>query len=171
MIRSITVCFAVVAFVGCSGSIKMSKIPYLKDEKTCTIAYKADPQGLRYFKPVRVEVNLYRINKNKTRIDRMGDVLYDVVPDEAQLWEITYNGALFVNDNLTMALNDKGSISSIGLSNTGSTPGIGAFQAIQKGLETQRDFDKTREQARIDELTRQADLIKAEEELRKALTP
>jgi hypothetical protein len=116
-----------------------------------------------------VEVSLYRVNKERTRIDRLGDLLYDVVPDRAQLWETRYRGALFVSDNLSIAVGEKGVISSIGLNNAGTNSAVGILHAIQKGVETQRDFDKTREQAQIEELDRQTRLIKAEEELRKAL--
>lgn len=171
MIRPLTLLLAVTVIAGCSASIETKKVSVADDD--CNIFKQAeetsqnDAKGLRYFKPVRVEVTLYRIMNNK--INRIGDVITDVVSDKCQLWEVEYTGALFVNENLVLALSDKGAVKSIGLSNSGSTPAAGTLQAIQKGLETQRDFDKTRDQARIDELNREANLIKAADELRDLL--
>ena len=70
-------------------------------------------------------------------------------------------------------LGERGSVKSIGLTTAaGNTPpALGALQMIQRGLESQRDFDKTRGQTRIDELNRQTNLIKAKQALEDALKP
>ena len=156
----------------CSGSITTAKIADAKAD--------ACAKGLRYFKTARVEVRLYRItipegvspgSPLKHRIEIVGDTLSDALPDTGELWELEYHGALFANQTIDLAIGDKGGVKSIGLtSNSGNAPAVlGGLQAIQKGLETQAGFAKTKEQARIDELTRQTNLIKAQNDLAKAL--
>jgi hypothetical protein len=161
-----------VTITGCSGSIGTSRIA----DGTAD----AKAQGLRYFLPQRVEVHVYQVTLPETldpnapmkhRIDRIGDIITDTINDPEALWQVTYRGALFANQSVTLTLNDKGAVKTIGLeSKTGSTPvAVGALQAVQKGLETQGSFEKTREQARIDDLNRQTNLIKAKQNLENAL--
>jgi hypothetical protein len=85
------------------------------------------------------------------------------------LWEVMYQGALFSAQSVKLGLNDKGAVKEISLTSTGSASGVGALQAVQKGVETARDLPKTIEQQRIDELNRRTALIKARDDLEKAL--
>lgn len=162
-----------VLITGCSGSITTTRI--------ADSAADSKAQGLRYFLPQRVEISVYQVTapkdlqgnpQMKHRIDRIGDVITDTINDPEALWQVTYRGALFASQGVTLSLNDKGAVKTIGLtSQTGNTPiALGALQGIQKGLETQASFEKTREQTKIDELNRQTNLIKAKHDLEKALS-
>jgi hypothetical protein len=160
----------VIAFVtvtGCSGSITTSRIADGAD---------AGAKGLRYFLPQRVEISVYQVTlpasisdqaAMKHRIDRIGDVIVDTINDPQELWQVTYQGALFANQGVTLTLNDKGAVKSIGLaSQTGSTPvALGALQAAQTALDTRTKL----EQAKIDELNRKTNLINAKKDLEAAL--
>jgi len=172
MTRAAAALIGLMVLAGCSGSIKTSRVPTAKAD--------AEATGLRYFGSQRIELSVYHVTLPNSasaepglrhRIDRMGDVVIDTINDPEALWQVTYQGALFANQTVNLSLSEKGTVKSIGLTSaSGSTPvAVGALQAVQKGLETQRDFDKLREQARIDELNRQTNLIKAKQDLEKAL--
>jgi hypothetical protein len=158
---------AFIIITGCSGSITTNKI--------ADSAADLKAQGLRYFLPKRVEISVYQVTLKdplpdkppRHRIDRVGDVIVDTINDPHELWQVNYQGALFANQGVTLTLNEKGAVKSIGLtSQAGSTPvALGTLQAVQTGLETQAK----REQAKIDELNRRTNLIKAKQDLEKAL--
>jgi hypothetical protein len=162
---------ALAVLAGCSGSISTARI---KDD-----AADQKARGLRYLGSQRVEITVYRVTLRDSpksgetihRIERIGETVTDTIGDPAALWEVRYQGALFASQTVTVGIGEKGAVKTIGLtSQTGNTPpAVGAIQAIQKGLETQRDFAKTQEQARIDELNRQTALIKASKALDDAL--
>jgi hypothetical protein len=165
--------FISMTIAGCSGTIKTSRIADSAADKNA--------EGLRYFLPQRVEIHVYHVFLPETlpadapmkhRIERVGDVLTTTVNNPQELWQVTYRGALFANQGVTLGLNDNGAVKTIGLqSNSGNTPvALGALQAVQTGLQTGGTFEKTREQARIDELTREANLITAQQALEKLLT-
>jgi uncharacterized protein YcfL len=159
---------ALVILTGCSGSIATSKIA---DD-----AADAKAKGLRYFLPQRVEISAYQVTmpekvqpaaKMIHRIDRIGDVVVDTINDPQELWQVTYQGALFANQGVTLNMNDKGAVKSIGLTGQGGTPAaLGALQAVQTAL----GIPAKNEQAKIDELNRQTNLIKAKNDLEKALS-
>jgi hypothetical protein len=161
---------AMLLLTGCSAAIRTDKIASSEADQTAT--------GLRYFRPERVEIRVYHVflpeslpvgAEMKHRVDRIGDAQVDTINDTSSLWQVTYQGALFSSQNVKLGLNDKGAVKEIGLQSTGGASAVGALQAIQKGTETARDLPKTVEQARIDELNRRTNLIKARQDLEKAL--
>ena len=137
--------------------------------------------GLRYMKSHRTEVRVYRVSlPNEVRdpakpppntIERVGDAVVDSLADPSQLWVVDFKGAPFGNRTLTLSNGTNGTVSTLGVtSNSGDTSaGLGSLQAVQTLLQTERDYSKTKEQAKIDELTRQKNLIQALKDLQAAM--
>ena len=99
-------------------------------------------------------------------IERFGDVQNVTVPDKSALSEVIYSGAPFASQTVRLEINDNGTLKSVGLdSGSSPPPGIGVLNSLNSVAGTARDFGKTVQQAKLDEVQRRVNLIKAKNDL------
>jgi len=158
---TVMVCIGILV-AACSGT--MTTRPVMDDTQA---------RGLRYLQAENVAIQVYSIQSraegDELNVIRLGDVIITTIPDPNQLFEVTYQGALFTSQTFKADMSDKGTIKKLSLDAKGSAS-AGAITGFRTLGETARDFDKTRQQQQIDDLKRQTDLIKARKDLEDALS-
>jgi hypothetical protein len=134
------------------------------------VANDENARGLRYFPLQTAEIQVFRVFKEgeNPKYQRVGDVVVTQIPDTEQLSEVNYVGAVFGTREFTVKMSERGGVKEISLTSVGST-GAGGVSAVRQLAESANEAETKRQQAKIDELNRELQLIKARKDLVDAL--
>lgn len=160
--RLLATCLGILATTSCAGKMVHRRVA---DDK--------EARGIRYFDVANYDLQVFRrdhLQNGMAVFVPVGEPKAMQLADISSLLEASYSGKLFGSVNFQIDLNADGTLKQAILKNTGKGAS-GAVDAANAALETVRDLEKTKQQAEIDEIQRQIDLIKKTQELQDLKSP